>query len=137
MSRLVIAADQLSKLRNELLQFQEETCAVLFGGSVNVGDGHLAGIVVRDVVIAPLDRYDRQIRVFGSSIQRQLRSLRIAVVGVGGTGSIIAQELAHLGVADFLFLDPDTVAETNLNRLAGATRNDLGRLKVGVARDLV
>lgn len=62
-----------------------------------------------------LGRHDRQIRAFGKAAQTTLESLRIAVVGLGGTGSIIAQQLVHLGVSDFIFTDPDVVETSNLN----------------------
>src|SRR5258708_1759755 len=51
----------------------------------------------------------------------------VAIVGLGGGGSHIAQQLGHLGVGEFLLIDPDIVEETNLNRLIGATQEDVGR----------
>jgi hypothetical protein len=83
-----------------------------------------------------LSRYDRQVRVFGSAGQDIIRSLRVGIVGLGGTGSIVLQALAHLGVNDFLLLDPDQVEASNLNRLVGASPSDVGRPKVQVAQDL-
>jgi len=82
---------------------------------------------------SPLDRYDRQIRAFGLEGQRQLQQLRVAIVGLGGTGSVVTQQLAHLGVSDFLLIDPDTIDETNLNRLVGATPADVDSRKVDIA----
>jgi molybdopterin/thiamine biosynthesis adenylyltransferase len=79
------------------------------------------------------ERYDRQVRAFGSSGQQVLKSLRIGIVGLGGTGSVVFQELVHLGIRDFILLDPDTVEETNLNRLVGATPSAVGKPKVDVA----
>jgi molybdopterin-synthase adenylyltransferase len=46
-----------------------------------------------------------------------MQQTRVATVGLGGTGSLITEQLAHLGVTGFLLIDPDTVDETNLNRL--------------------
>lgn len=83
------------------------------------------------------DKFDRQLRVFGAEGQNRLRSLRVGIVGLGGTGAIVAEQLAHLGVSDFLLLDPDTVEVSNLNRLVGATSSDVGRPKVVVASDLI
>ena len=77
--------------------------------------------------------YDRQIRVFGELGQRILETLTIGVVGVGGTGSSVIQSLAYLGVNHFILVDPDLVSETNLNRLIGATKQDVGKAKVAVA----
>jgi molybdopterin/thiamine biosynthesis adenylyltransferase len=78
-------------------------------------------------------RYDRQIRAFGAMGQAVLAQLSVAVVGLGGTGSIVAQQLAHLGVGRFVLVDHDEVDATNLNRLLGATPQDVGRPKVQVA----
>ena len=78
-------------------------------------------------------RYDRQIRAFGVNGQGTLESMRVGIVGLGGTGSLVLQQLVHLGVRDFLLIDPDTIEETNLNRLIGATESDVGRSKVTTA----
>ncbi|MDB6055488.1 MAG: hypothetical protein JWN25_3011 [Verrucomicrobiales bacterium] len=83
------------------------------------------------------DRFERQVRMFGKTGQSRLAGLRIGIVGLGGTGSVIAQQLAHLGIEDYLLLDPDQVEFTNLNRLVGAREGDVGRPKVEVARDFV
>jgi len=77
--------------------------------------------------------FDRQIRVFGPAAQRALEELRVAVVGLGGIGSLVAQELVHLGVRDFIIVDADVLEASNLNRVAGATPNDLGRAKIEIA----
>jgi molybdopterin/thiamine biosynthesis adenylyltransferase len=82
-------------------------------------------------------RYDRQIRAFGAEGQATLAALQIGIVGLGGTGSVVAQQLAHLGVSDYLLLDPDTVEPSNLNRLVGAREADVGRPKVDVTGDMI
>ncbi|HSV72102.1 MAG TPA: ThiF family adenylyltransferase [Methylibium sp.] len=82
-------------------------------------------------------RYDRQVRAFGETGQRRLRSARVAVVGAGGTGSFITHQLAHLGVGQLLLVDHDTVDTSNLNRLMGATPADVGLPKVAVASKAV
>lgn len=79
-------------------------------------------------------RHDRQVRAFGQSGQRMVSRLRILVVGGGGTGSLVMQQLAHLGALDVTIIDPDCVEETNLNRLIGARACDVGNPKVEVAR---
>lgn len=77
--------------------------------------------------------YDRQVRAFGEAGQDAIARLRIAVVGLGGTGSVIAQELVHLGVKDFILVDPDTLEQSNLNRVANASAKDIGKPKVKTA----
>jgi hypothetical protein len=75
--------------------------------------------------------------MFGPVGQERLKALRVGIVGLGGTGSVVAQQLAHLGVEDFLLLDPDQVEFTNLNRLVGARRADVGSPKVETAKRMV
>jgi hypothetical protein len=244
MSRLVLTAEQFSSLRDKLLQFEYESCAILYGRSVEIG-GRLVRIIVRDSEIPPSDaysvrtaarvqlrpevvamagqrarknnesvvfvhthpfsfnafsqtddsgelelatflkhrvptarhaallltpevsiarelgqytplrvmgvgrtlefgetlsdptpavRYDRQIRALGLHGQRRLETIRVGIVGLGGTGSVVLQQLLHLGVMDFVLSDPDTIDETNLNRVVGATSSDLGDYKVDVAK---
>lgn len=81
-------------------------------------------------------RFDRQVRALGHEGQNSVSALRVGVVGLGGTGSQVVQQLAHLGVREFVVIDPDRVDQTNLPRLAGATWWDvlLHRKKSFVAR---
>jgi hypothetical protein len=48
-------------------------------------------------------------------------------VGLGGGGAHVAQQLGHLGVGEFVLIDPDIVESTNLNRLVGATQHDVAK----------
>lgn len=63
----------------------------------------------------------------GRQSDKILGDCTVAIVGLGGGGSHIAQQLAHLGVGNFLLIDPDRVEESNLNRLIGATAEDAGK----------
>jgi len=81
--------------------------------------------------------HDRQIRAFGAIGQAILARLHVAVIGGGGTGSLIVQQLAHLGVRTLTIIDPDNVETTNLNRLVSARPADVGTPKVEVARRAV
>lgn len=78
--------------------------------------------------------FDRQIRVFGVEGQHVLRSLRIGVVGLGGTGSAVSEQLVRMGVGDLLLIDDDFVSETNLTRIHESGMQDVGKAKVEVAK---
>lgn len=52
-------------------------------------------------------------------------NVRIGLVGLGGGGSHIAQQLAHLGVIHFTLFDFDHVEDTNHNRLIGSYFTDI------------
>jgi molybdopterin/thiamine biosynthesis adenylyltransferase len=83
------------------------------------------------------ERYDRQVRAFGEHGQRVLRNLSVVIVGLGGTGSVAVQQLAHLGVGMFILIDPDTVEESNLNRVVGTQPKSVGKSKIDVAANLI
>jgi len=61
----------------------------------------------------------------GPESDQQLLNSRACLIGLGGGGSHIAQQLAHLGVGNFVLYDADHVEDTNLNRLIGATNDDV------------
>lgn len=82
-------------------------------------------------------RFRRQEPWFTQVGQRRLGRLRVAIVGLGGTGSHVVQNLAYLGVRDFVLIDDDVADETNLNRLVTATAADVGTPKVILARRLI
>ena len=69
--------------------------------------------------------YDRQVRMFGVAGQHILRASKVAVVGLGGVGSLVAEYLARLGVGNLVLVDPDEIESTNLSRVVGATRVDV------------
>lgn len=84
------------------------------------------------------DRYSRQ-TFLGPGSADLLRSAKVAIIGVGGGGSHIAQQVAHVGIGHIQLYDPDQVEESNLNRLVGATAKDvpLHEPKVRVAERMV
>ncbi len=81
--------------------------------------------------------YDRQVRAFGRAIQDTLSDLNIGIVGCGGTGSAVAEQLARLGVRTFTLFDPDELSESNVTRVYGSSFADVGQSKVAaLARHL-
>ena len=70
------------------------------------------------------EAYDRQALMFGRGGQEILGGLKVAIIGVGGGGSLINEMVSRLGVGHILAVDPDGVEESNLSRIVGATRRD-------------
>lgn len=70
----------------------------------------------------------------GDDSEAVLAGLRVAVIGGGGGGSHIAQQLAHIGVGHIRLIDPQEIEDSNLNRLVTATQEDVDkkRLKVEI-----
>jgi proteasome lid subunit RPN8/RPN11 len=81
--------------------------------------------------------FDRNVRAFGGDVQRILNDLCIAIVGCGGTGSAVVEQLARLGVRRFLLIDGDRLSDHNVTRVYGSTPDDVGRWKVDVLGDYV
>ncbi|HLG72217.1 MAG TPA: ThiF family adenylyltransferase [Chloroflexota bacterium] len=84
---------------------------------------------------APISRFDRQVRAFGREGQQLLQSMSVGVVGAGGTGSVVCEQLFRLGVGSVTVIDDDIVSETNVTRIYGAGLSDVGKPKVRVVAD--
>lgn len=80
-------------------------------------------------------RFDRNIRAFGPAIQEALGELHIGIVGCGGTGSAVGEQLARLGVRHFTLIDPDQLSLSNTTRVYGSSPTDIGRPKTELLAD--
>ena len=79
--------------------------------------------------------FDRNVRAFGEAVQRTIGALKIAVVGVGGTGSAVAEQLVRLGARDLLLIDADVLSESNVTRVYGSTVERVGTPKAELVAD--
>jgi hypothetical protein len=70
------------------------------------------------------ERFSRQ-SFLGPDSEDRIACCSVGVAGLGGGGSHIVQQLAHIGFQRFVIYDGDVVEESNLNRLAGATSIDV------------
>jgi hypothetical protein len=61
-----------------------------------------------------------------------LARLRIGIVGLGSVGSIVAETLARMGMQKITLIDFDKIEIHNLDRTLGATKKDIGKLKVNI-----
>ena len=87
--------------------------------------------------MADEERYARHLGLFGAAGQTEIADARVTIVGLGGLGAHVTQQLAYLGVREFLLVDDDVVSTSNLNRLVGAGPGDLGEPKVKVAAAMI
>lgn len=76
--------------------------------------------------------FDRNVHAFGGGIQQALGDVRVGLVGCGGTGSAVAEQLVRLGVRRFVIIDPDELSESNVTRVYGSAPTDVGKAKVVV-----
>ncbi len=79
--------------------------------------------------------YDRQIRAFGQNLQVELNQMRIGIVGAGGTGSAVGEQLARLGVGELLIADGQCLDTSNTTRVYGSSLAAAGRPKAEIQRD--
>ena len=77
--------------------------------------------------------------MFGADGQAKVASTKVTIVGLGGLGSHVAQQLAYLGVRSFALIDFDIVTESSLNRLVGAADADIAAntKKIAVAERMI
>lgn len=85
------------------------------------------------------DIYSRQALLFGSKGQSLFKRAKVAVVGLGGIGSLVCEYLARLGVGHLVLIDPDYLESSNFSRVVGAHSEDLAtgeslaKLKIDIA----
>lgn len=70
------------------------------------------------------ETHDRQVRAFGLLGQKRIAETVVAVVGAGGTGSAVADQLIRLGVRRLIVVDDDAVEESNVSRVYNSTLDD-------------
>jgi hypothetical protein len=85
-----------------------------------------------------MSRLNRQ-SFLGPDSDAILNAATIGIVGLGGGGSHVAQQAAHMGIGGYANVDPDIIEETNTNRLIGGTLADVAasRPKVEIAERLI
>jgi molybdopterin/thiamine biosynthesis adenylyltransferase len=78
-------------------------------------------------------RYQRNRRTITCEDQLALLLSSVAVVGCGGLGGYIVEQLARIGVGRIIAVDPDVFEEHNLNRQLLANMGNIGLPKVAAA----
>lgn len=78
-------------------------------------------------------RYQRNRTIISVSDQLTLFRSSVAVIGCGGLGGYVVEELARLGVGTIVVIDPDVFEEHNLNRQLFSSPANLGTAKVEAA----
>lgn len=82
-------------------------------------------------------RYRRNRETVSTADQLRLFQSRVAVIGCGGLGGYLVEQLARLGVGTLVLVDPDVFEEHNLNRQLLSSPAHLGSAKVDVGRERV
>jgi molybdopterin-synthase adenylyltransferase len=94
------------------------------------------GIPLREIECFALDhdivplRYALNLGSFTPAGQKKLLQSRVLVVGLGGLGGYVVEQLGRAGIGRIAAADPDVFEERNLNRQLFCTLAHLGRQKV-------
>ena len=135
----------------------------VFNGDVNIYSGKIFSKVKKDfdpidsieIIGSPIEllfneklnnqtqtdeKYSRHHLIPGFK-QDILPDLKVALVGAGGTGSLIVQALAGLGIGEgkgmLILIDPDCIEKSNLPRIPYAFPMDIAKPKVKAARQYI
>src|SRR5512136_1109406 len=128
-----LAGAEMEKLRDflralsdgDLLSWHHQTFAATY---FNMTFAQVERIAL-EIGLLPA-RYQRNRNTI--SVKEQLRLFRahVAVIGCGGLGGYVIEELARLGVGRITAIDPDVFEEHNLNRQLFSSPENLGKPKV-------
>jgi molybdopterin/thiamine biosynthesis adenylyltransferase len=83
------------------------------------------------------ERYQRNIGTLGLDGQRKLFSSRIVIVGLGGLGGHVIEQMARVGAGHITGIDPDVFEATNLNRQILSDVDSMGVSKVQRAKERI
>lgn len=69
-------------------------------------------------------------RLYGASALERFRQAHVCIIGIGGVGAWAAEALARSAIGRLTLIDPDHLAESNVNRQIHALSETLGQSKV-------
>lgn len=72
----------------------------------------------------------------GKDSEFSFKNITVGIIGYGGGGSHVGQQLAHIGIKNIVVFDDDKIEYSNLNRLIGAWFSDIKKsiYKVAIAK---
>jgi proteasome lid subunit RPN8/RPN11 len=136
---------------HEIMPSIFEACGELHGAAVMLPNGVMFGrVYTKGLIQAPIDlitvaganlhywwahdslRSATRPMAFTGAMTSELSGLTACVIGVSGTGSIVAEQLCRLGFGRVILIDHDKVEWKNLNRILNVAKVDAdsGRAKV-------
>jgi len=100
--------------------------ARFYSEGINVQDVDLVSVPGDDICLwRPNDEVpQKEVIAFTSGMTSCFSHLTAAVIGVSGTGSIVAEQVTRLGFGKILLVDDDHIEKKNLNRILNATQED-------------
>ena len=83
------------------------------------------------------EQFSRTELLIGKEAIEKLSNVKVAIFGIGGVGSFVAEALARAGIGSFLLVDNDIISESNLNRQIHALTNTIGKYKVEIMKERI
>lgn len=83
------------------------------------------------------EQFSRTELLIGKDNVQKLNNSKVAIFGIGGVGSFVAEALARAGIGSFLLIDNDVVSESNINRQLVALHSTVGQLKIDVMKNRI
>ncbi|XP_021061758.1 ubiquitin-like modifier-activating enzyme 5 [Mus pahari] len=113
-------ADSVERLRQRVEELEQELARERIGRSG--GDGHCGRTRIQEMSDEVVDSnpYSRLMALKRMGIvsdYKKVRTYAVAIVGVGGVGSVTAEMLTRCGIGKLLLFDYDKVELANMNRL--------------------
>lgn len=84
-----------------------------------------------------VNQFSRTELLIGKEAIKKLNKSKVAIFGIGGVGSFVAEGLVRAGVSNFILVDDDKISLTNLNRQIIATGKTIGQYKVDVMKERI
>lgn len=76
------------------------------------------------------EQFQRIEVLLGKDNMKKIHSKKVAIFGIGGVGSYVAESLIRAGITKFVIIDKDKIDITNINRQIHATHETVGNYKV-------
>lgn len=86
---------------------------------------------------AYLNRFAGIGRLYGAKALTRFAQSHVAVVGIGGVGTWVAEALARSGIGEITLIDLDDICVTNTNRQLHALKETIGESKVAVMAERI
>ena len=83
------------------------------------------------------EQFERSKLLVGEDGIKKLHNAKIAIFGIGGVGSFVAEALTRAGIGNIVLVDNDVIAVSNINRQIHATHNSVGKYKVEVMKERI
>ena len=87
--------------------------------------------------MAGSERFSRTEMLLGQEGMERLAASTVAIFGIGGVGSFVAEGLARAGVGHLVLIDNDVICLSNINRQLHATADTVGRRKTEAMRERI